>query len=55
MVKNDGGLSRMVKKDTNNCGRDDVAAALVLAAGSLQRNLAHTGRRGGLVYHGMAG
>ena len=55
LVKNDGGLSRMVKKDTNNCGRDDVAAALVLAAGSLQRNLAHTGRRGGMVYHGMVG
>ena len=55
LVKNEGGLSRMVKRDTNNTGRDDVAAALVLAAGSLQRNLAHAGRRGGLVYHGMAG
>ena len=55
MVKPDesGGV-RLVKRDTNNTGRDDVAAALVLVAGSLQRALAFTGRRGGMVYHGMA-
>ena len=52
-VKNDGGLSRMVKKDTNNTGRDDVAAALVLAAGSLQRNLSRPAR-GGWRYIGVA-
>ena len=56
MVRHDDqGSVRLVKASTNNCGRDDVAAALVLAAGSLQRHLAHTGRRGGFVYHGMAG
>ena len=38
-VKNDDqGSFRMVKRDPkNNTGRDDVAAALVLAAGSMDR------------------
>ena len=38
-VKNDdAGSSRLVKRDgTNNCSRDDVAAALTLAAGAFQR------------------
>lgn len=33
----DGGSMRLVKRGTNNQGRDDVAAALVLAAGALAR------------------
>lgn len=38
MVKpDDAGNVRMVKRGTNNTGRDDVAAALVLAAGALAR------------------
>lgn len=38
MVKpDDAGNVRMVKRGTNNTGRDDVAAALVLAAGALSR------------------
>ena len=38
MAKNDDqGSVRMVKRGTNNPGRDDVAAALVLAAGALSR------------------
>ena len=38
MVKPDeNGNSFMVKKGTNNTGRDDVAAALLLAAGALDR------------------
>ena len=38
MVKNDDqGSVRMVKRGTNNTGRDDVAAALVLACGALSR------------------
>ena len=41
MVKNDdGGNVKLVKKGTNSEGRDDVAAALVLAGGALQRDLA---------------
>ena len=39
-VKNEEGNVRLVKRDTNNTGRDDVAAALVLSSGSLKRNLA---------------
>ena len=39
------GSIRMVKAGTNNCGRDDVAAALVLAAGALSRAPRPTGRR----------
>ena len=46
MVKSEEGNVRMVKKSTNNTGRDDVAAALVLAAGSLQRHLSKPARRG---------
>ena len=38
MVKNDDqGSVRLVKRGVNNTGRDDVAAALVLAAGAWQR------------------
>ena len=38
MVQNDdGGNVRMIKRGTNNEGRDDVAAALVLVAGALER------------------
>ena len=38
MVKNDDqGSTRLVKRDTNNTGRDDVAAALILAAGLFSR------------------
>ena len=41
MVKNDDqGNVRLVKRGTNNTGRDDVAAALVLSAGALARALA---------------
>ena len=37
-VRNDDqGSTRLVKKDTNNTARDDVAAALVLAAGLFER------------------
>ena len=39
MVKNDdAGSVRLVKRDSNNCARDDVAAALVLAAGLYSRS-----------------
>ena len=38
MVKNDEqGSVRLIKKGTNNTGRDDVAAALVLAISALSR------------------
>ena len=38
MVKNDDqGNVRLVKRSTNNCARDDVAAALTLAAGLWER------------------
>ena len=38
-VKNDdSGNTRLVKKGTNNTARDDVAAALVLAAGAVDRH-----------------
>ena len=38
MVKSDdGGSIRMVKRGSNNESRDDIAAALVLAAGALSR------------------
>ena len=51
MVKNDDqGSVRLVKKGTNNTGRDDIAAALVLAAGALSR--APKSRRR---CHGLAG
>ena len=40
-VKNDeSGNARLVKKGHNNMARDDVAAALLLAAGSWQRHYA---------------
>ena len=55
VVKNDDqGSTRLVKRDTNNTGRDDVAAALVLAAGSLSRNLSRPARPL-MRYVGMAG
>ena len=39
MVKNDDqGSVRLVKRGTNNTGRDDVAAALTLAAGAFARS-----------------
>ena len=34
-----GGVTRLRKRDTNNTGRDDVAAAATLACGSLERHL----------------
>ena len=38
MVKpDDAGNVRMIKRGTNNTGRDDVAAALILACGALAR------------------
>ena len=41
IVKNDDqGSVRLVKKDTNNTSRDDVAAALTLAAGAYARSVA---------------
>ena len=48
MVRHDDqGSTRLVKSDpNNNCGRDDVAAALTLAAGSLARYLAKPRGRG---------
>ena len=37
-VQNDtNGNMRLVKKSSNNCGRDDVSAALTLAAGAIAR------------------
>ena len=36
----DAGSIRMVKDGSNNTGRDDVAAALTLAAGAWERSLA---------------
>ena len=54
-VKNDdAGSMRLVKQDTsNNTARDDVAAALTLAAGSLGRYLAKPRGRG--AYLGLVG
>ena len=47
MVKNDdAGNVRLAKKSTNNTARDDVAAALVLAAGVFQRARAQPKRSG---------
>ena len=46
MVKNDdAGNFRLMKKGQNNTGRDDVAAALVLAAGVYHRAMARPARR----------
>ena len=47
----DQGSVRLVKKGANNTGRDDVAAALVLAAGALSRAPAPRRPR----YYGLAG
>ena len=39
-VRNDdAGNTRLVKKGVNNCGRDDVAAAMLLAVGQHVRML----------------
>ena len=55
MVKSDDqGSTRLVKKGTNNTGRDDVAAALVLAAGALSRRLSRP-IKAPLRYVGLAG
>ena len=54
MVKNDDqGSVRLVKRGTNNTARDDVAAALTLAAGAFVRASAMPRR--GWRYRGMAG
>ena len=51
-VKNDDmGSTRLEKNSTNNTGRDDVSAALTLAAGALARNP----KRSSGVYLGLAG
>ena len=42
----DAGNVRMKKRGTNNQARDDVAAAFVLAAGSLSRSISRPARRG---------
>ena len=47
----DQGSTRMIKKDSDNQSRDDVAAALVLAAGMMARAPAPRRRR----RHGLAG
>ena len=53
MVRNDDqGNTRLVKKGNNNCSRDDVAAALVLAAGVYQRARSQPKRSG--AYLGIA-
>ena len=55
MVKNDDqGNTRLAKKGSNNTARDDVAAALVLAAGALARALSRPLRNRGWRYRGMA-
>ena len=55
MVKNDDqGSVRLVKRGTNNTGRDDVAAALTLAAGAYARSMAKTVRPAWR-YRGLAG
>ena len=51
VVKNDDqGNVRLVKKGTNNTSRDDVAAALVLASGALER----MPKRPTRIYRGLA-
>ena len=47
----DAGSLRMVKGSTNNTGRDDVAAALVLGAGALARFLPRAPVRRKLRFH----
>ena len=47
MVRNDDqGNTRLTKKGTNNCARDDVGAALVLGAGVYQRARSQPKRAG---------
>ena len=54
MVKNDDqGSVRLVKRGTHNAGRDDVAAALVLAAGECARRAARPAVR--WRYRGLVG
>ena len=51
MVQNDdAGNTRLVKRGTNNTARDDVAAALVLAAGGVERQP----KRSGGIYLGSS-
>ena len=46
-VRNDDqGSTRLVKNDTNNTARDDVAAAFVLAAGLFERTVERTAAAG---------
>ena len=53
LVENDKqGSMRLIKRGTNNTGRDDVAAALALAAGALKTALA---KAGGSLYGGLIG
>ena len=52
VVNDDQGNTRLKKRSTNNTARDDVAAALVLAAGAYQRSLARPRQR--WRYAGMA-
>ena len=47
----DAGSSRLVKNGSNNCARDDIAAALLLAAGGMER---HPKRTGG-IFLGVSG
>ena len=55
LVQNDdAGSVRMLKAGTNNRARDDVAAALVLAAGAWERSLSRPGAPA-FRYHGLAG
>ena len=55
LVKNDdAGSVRLIKRGTHNTARDDVAAALTLAAGSFERSTANA-RRPRARYRGMAG
>ena len=49
--EDDGGSIRLVKRGSNNEARDDISAALVLAAGAFQRAGAAPKRR---AYHGIA-
>ena len=46
LVKSDDqGSVRLVKRDTNNTARDDVAQALTLAVGEFARRMSHPPRR----------
>ena len=37
VINDDAGSTRLAKRGTHNTARDDVAAALVLAAGAVER------------------